>query len=71
MSRLKEPSSLAGLSMLAVLFGLNPNTANAIADAVVQVAVAGTAPNPGTIISALGAVLAVGAVVVKEKAGTK
>jgi hypothetical protein len=65
--RFKEPSSLAGLSVLAMLFGVNQGTATAIGDAVVAVATAGTAPNPVTVINALGAVLAVGSILVAEE----
>lgn len=67
LNRFKEPSSLAGLSMLAVLFGVEPNIATAIGDAIVQIAIAGAAPTGQAIVSALGAVLAVAAVLVPEE----
>ena len=37
-SRLKEPSTWAGLSALAILFGVNPDTASVVAQAVGAVA---------------------------------
>lgn len=49
MNRLKEPSSLAGLSMLAVMFGVAPEVAD-------------------TVTGAVGALLAVGAILVPEAA---
>lgn len=40
MNRLREPSTWAGLAALSVLFGINPETANVIAQAAGAVAAA-------------------------------
>lgn len=34
LTRLKEPSSLAGLSMLAMMFGINPDVADSVLGAI-------------------------------------
>ena len=40
LKRFKEPSTWAGLSALAILFGVNPETANTVLQAVGAVAAA-------------------------------
>jgi hypothetical protein len=65
-NRLKEPSTMAGLSMLAALFGAKPDTVSAIADATVALVTAGAAPNPATVLSAVTALCAAAAVLVPE-----
>jgi len=47
-NRLREPSSLAGVAVLAVLFGADPLKANMVAEALAAVLAAGAVMLPET-----------------------
>lgn len=47
-TRLREPSSLAGVAVLAVLFGADPMKANIVAEALATVLAAGAVLLPET-----------------------
>jgi hypothetical protein len=66
--RLKEPSTWAGLSVLAVLFGVPAATADAISGvATAVIGMADTGLTADALTHALGAVAALGAVFLPEK----